>query len=256
MNALVEKEQSVTRIPQQPVPATLQMILSAVKSGSDIERIKELMILHERFEKREAEKAFNGAMAAFRSEAMVIYKSKWVDIPNGAKFFHAELANVCDAVIPNMSKYELYHKWIPKQRDDKMIEITCRISHSLGHFEDTTLFAPPDTLGNKSAIHAVASTVTLLERYTLLAAVGLAARGQDTNGAVPGSTTSDAKKPDDLDVWMADARALADEGEQRLKDFWRKSPEDIRRYIVTSEKSFWEDMKARAKKVDQKAKQS
>lgn len=42
--------------------------------------------------------------------------------------------------------------------------------------------ASPDNSGSKNAIQAVGSTVTYLQRYTLLAATGLAAAGQDDDG--------------------------------------------------------------------------
>ena len=52
----------------------------------------------------------------------------------------------------------------------------------MGHSEETTLKAPPDTSGSKNSIQAIGSTVTYLERYTLLAATGMAAAGMDNDG--------------------------------------------------------------------------
>lgn len=233
------------------VSPTMQALLRAVDSGADLERLEKLMQLHERYEANEARKAFSAAMARFRSEQMTILKTKWVDIPNGPKYFHAELANVCEAVIPMLSKYGLRHQWIPRQREDKQIEVTCRITHELGHFEDTVLFGPPDNSGKKNPIQEVASTVTLLERYTLLAAVGLAARGMDDDGR-GGKKESTEEAPPDYENWKADARAIADEGSERLKALWDKTPKDIRLHVVRVDLPYWEDLKARAKKVTTK----
>lgn len=231
----------------QALPVTMQALLRAIDSEADLERLEKLMQLHERWEANEARKAFSAAMARFRSEQMVILKTKWVDIPNGPKYFHAELSNVCEAVIPALSKYGLRHQWIPKQREDHMVEITCRITHELGHFEDTTLFGPPDTTGKKNPIQEIASTVTLLERYTLLSAVGLAAKGMDTDGRVPEEAEQAA--PADYENWKADARAIADEGAERLKALWDKTPKDIRIHVVRADLPYWEDLKARANKI-------
>jgi hypothetical protein len=52
----------------------------------------------------------------------------------------------------------------------------------MGHSEETTLRAIPDTSGSKNSIQAIGSTVTYLQRYTLLAAVGMAAAGMDNDG--------------------------------------------------------------------------
>lgn len=241
-------------IPQNQ-PATLRAYLDAAKSGADLVLLGGLMDLHERWEDRQAVKAFNQAMADFRSESMTILKTKYVDIAGGAKFWHAELGNIVEEVIPKMSKYGLFHTWIPRQRDDKQIEISCIIQHALGKkSEPTTLFAPPDTGGKKTEIHAIVSTTTLLQRYTFLMACGLAPKGMDTNGAVPGADTVTVEKPGDFDLWAEDAKSAAEKGSDTLMTFWKGTPEDLRTYVIAGKKSFWDDCKAKAGKVTKAAK--
>jgi hypothetical protein len=244
---------------QLPVnqPPTMLAYLQAAQDGADLERLEKLMELHERWEAGQARRAFDQAMADFRSESMVIIKSKHVDIAGGAKFNHAQLADVCAAVIPNLSKYGLRHKWEYAQENNK-ITVSCVISHRLGHCEKTTLFGPPDKGGNKSDIHAVASTVALLERYTLLGATGLAAREMDNNPQGTGiQDPAEPKfaKPDGYDRWRADTQALADEGKERLQPHWQKSSQEFRDYASTADKSWWADCKAKAAKAS-KAMQS
>ncbi len=70
------------------------------------------------------------------------------------------------------------HRWDTKQADGR-IEVSCILTHNLGHSESTTLEASPDSSGKKNAIQQVASTVTYLQRYTLLAACGLATKDMD-----------------------------------------------------------------------------
>ena len=248
---------AVTKIepPQEHQPPTLLAYLRAAESGADLERLEKLMDLHERFEKNVAVKAFNQAMADFRSESMTILKTKYVDIAGGAKFWHAELGNIVEEVIPKMSKYGLFHVWVPKQRDDKQIEVSCIIKHALGHAsEPTTLFAPPDTGGNKAAIHAVAATVTFLQRYTFLLAIGLAPKGIDTNAKVPGEDVVTIDKPQDFDLWAEDAKAAAMKGTEPLMALWKGTPEDLRTYVIAGKKSFWDDCKAVAGKASKAAK--
>jgi ERF superfamily len=242
------------------VPPTLAVLLRAVESKADIERIEKLMQLHERHEANEARKAFVQAMARFRAEPMDIQKTKYVDIAGGAKFWHAQLADVCRAVIPALSKFGLRHRWEVSQ--DKppagLITVSCVISHELGHAETTTLSGPPDDLGKKSPIQAIASTVTLFERYTLVAAVGLAARDMDNDPHSEGAKPSgDAlARPEDYDRWRADTLALADEGVDRLDAHWLKTPADIRRWVVVNEPEFWNECKAIAKKKTKQLKET
>lgn len=237
-------------------PPTLLAYLRAAETGADLDRLEKLMDLHERWEDRQARNAFTLAMSKFKSEVMQVWKTKHVDVPGGAKFNHAQLADYCDAAIPNLSKYGLRHRW-KTQQDVSVapmrITVTCIISHELGGDEETPLFGPPDTLGNKSPLHAIASTVALLERYTFAAATGLAAREMDGNpkgtgvADPPGPTGPTA--PTDYENWKADARAIADEGSARLQDLWSKTPTDIRRFVVSNDGSWWADMKKLAAKA-------
>lgn len=65
-----------------------------------------------------------------------------------------------------------------------MIRVTCVLTHSRGHSERVWLQAARDDSGNKNSIQAVGSTVTYLQRYTLLAATGMAVQDQrDDDGA-------------------------------------------------------------------------
>lgn len=254
-----QQNQELVKADVLPMPAnqppTMLAYLRAVESGADLERLSKLMDLHERFEDRQAEKAFNQAMADFRTESMTILKTKYVDIAGGAKFWHAELGNIVEEVIPKMSKYGLFHTWIPKQRDDKQIEISCVIRHALGHASaPTTLFAPPDTLGGKAPIHAIAATTTFLQRYTFLMSIGLAPKGMDTNAHVPGGDAVTVEKPKDFDLWAEDAKAAAMKGTEPLMALWKGTPEDLRTYVIAGKKSFWDDCKAVAGKASKLAK--
>jgi hypothetical protein len=72
-------------VAQENTPATLLAYLRAAESGADLDRLEKLMDLHERFEKTQAVKAFNQAVADFRSETITLLKTKYVDIAGGPK---------------------------------------------------------------------------------------------------------------------------------------------------------------------------
>jgi len=83
-------------------------------------------------------------------------------------------------ITAELSKHGLSASWRTEQNGQ--IKVTCRISHSMGHYEETSLSADADTSGSKNAIQAVGSTITYLERYSLLAITGLATEDQDNDG--------------------------------------------------------------------------
>jgi len=102
---------------------------------------------------------------------------------------HASLANVTNKINRALSEHGLSASWVTNQSDG--LKVTCTIAHKLGHSESTSLSAGPDTSGSKNAIQAIGSTVTYLERYTILALTGLATREQDDDGGGAGSGSSE-----------------------------------------------------------------
>ena len=159
------------------------MIAYAMQTGASIEHLRELYALKKEWEADEARKAFVVAMAEFKSEPMAIGKNKKVSFTTAkgkTEYMHAELADVTDVIVPNLSKHGLSHDW--KITQDKAITVVCTITHVLGHSKSVEMTAPADDSGGKNSIQAIASTNTYLQRYTLLAACGLATGGADNDG--------------------------------------------------------------------------
>jgi hypothetical protein len=180
--------------PKQDQPANLPAIaanspaglmLAAMRENVPLEQIEKMMDLQERWERREAEKAFNEAMAAFKGEAVEIIKRKQVDFANKSggrtQYKHAELSDVIEAAAPALSKHGFSWSWKTKQGNGFM-EVTCTLKHRLGHSESVSMSGPYDDSGGKNAIQAIVSSKTYLERHTLKAICGLAEKGEDDDG--------------------------------------------------------------------------
>jgi hypothetical protein len=168
----------------QGMPAAL--IEKAIAGNADLEKLEKLLELQERWERNEAKKAYVVAMAAFKANAPEIEKDKKVDFTSnktGGKtsYNHASLANVTKKVSSELSKHGLSASWSTTQNDNGVC-VSCTITHVQGHSETTSLTAAPDTSGNKNTIQAIGSTISYLERYTLLAMLGLATHDQDDDG--------------------------------------------------------------------------
>ncbi|MDR6886098.1 MULTISPECIES: ERF family protein [Variovorax] len=155
------------------------MMLTALGRGASLELVESAMKLQERWEANEARKAFVKAMADFKAEPLEIFKRKKVGYETKDGDFvgykHAELAHITDVVVPAMARHGLSHRWDLQQNAGRIV-VTCTITHRLGHSESVALDGAPDNSGKKNGIQQVASTVTYLQRYTLLAATGLAAK--------------------------------------------------------------------------------
>lgn len=168
-----------------PLAATpIELLRIAVSQNASIDQLAKLMDLQERWERREAKRAYDASMNAFKAESPRIIKNHHVhfDTVKGPNDYnHATLDHVCDAVIGGLSKHGISHRWKVAQ-EKEWITVTCVLTHALGHAEETSLMGAPDQTGSKNSIQAVGSTVTYLQRYTLLAATGLAAANQDNDG--------------------------------------------------------------------------
>ena len=173
----MEKE-IVANVAPGNTPADL--IRDAVKGGADLDKLEKLLNLQERYEANEARKAYHQAMANFKANPPKIEKDKKVAFLQ-TKYKYATLGNVTEKISAELSKYGLSASWSIKQNG--AISVTCKITHVLGHSEETTIAADSDQSGSKNAIQAIGSTITYLERYTLLALTGLATEDMDNDGS-------------------------------------------------------------------------
>lgn len=166
-----------------PAPGTpAHLLMVAVERGLSLEYLERLIGLQERMEGREAEKAFNDAVASLRGEIIHIEKNKTItDGPMKGKSY-ADLQSWVHGVSEALSKHGLSVRWNPLQDDKDWIRIECILRHRGGHKESAAFGGPPDTSGAKNTIQARGSVVSYLERYTLKMVLGLAEGGEDDDG--------------------------------------------------------------------------
>lgn len=176
------------RIPLANVQSPNDLIAIAIERDIDLEKLEKLLELRERWEKAEARKAFVAAMAAFKREApSVLPKDATVYFETRTgqtSYTHATLGSITNAITPALSKNGLSVSWETEQSTGS-VKVICHVTHSMGHRETTALAGPPDNTGSKNVIQQIGSTVTYLQRYTMLAALGLATADDNDGGANP-----------------------------------------------------------------------
>lgn len=186
--------------PSQPTLMSILDRLLTNNPNASIETVQQMLALQERWEAKQAEKAFNVAFAAFKAEAVTILKNvKVKDGPLAGKKY-ADLFGVVNIITPALSKHGLSNSWKLTKDDGTWMEVTCVIRHNLGHSESVSMGAAPDTGPGRNAIQARGSTKSYLERYTLLAATGMAASDSDNDG---GSTLNPAAEALVSDILQA-----------------------------------------------------
>jgi hypothetical protein len=178
--------------PERPSGALtpLDMLNTALSRGADITVMEKLMALHERWEAAQARKAFDDAIASAKAEIGPVMKNK----EGHNKTRYASFDAIARAVDPILSRHGLSYRFRTAQTD--RIHVTCILSHRGGHSEETTLAGPADTTGSKNAIQAIGSTLTYLQRYSLVQAIGLAVTTDDDGkaaGGLAGGVITDAQ---------------------------------------------------------------
>ena len=189
MNA-VEKIEPQREPQALAIVTPMALIERALSSGASMEMIEKFADMQDRWDARNARKAFDEAIAAA--------KAKIPPIERNAKGHndkrYADFSAIAAVVDPILSEFGLSYRFRTNQTD--RIAVTCILSHKAGHSEETTLSGPADQSGNKNAIQAIGSTLTYLQRYSLVQMLGLAAARDDDGkaGANGGVITSEQAK--------------------------------------------------------------
>lgn len=168
--------------PMSPLASAAELVKA--NGNMDVEKLGKLLEMQERWDATQAKKAYVVAMAAFKENPPEIFKDKTVNY-NQTQYSHASLGNVTATINTALSEHGLTASWVTSQ-DNGSVKVACKITHIMGHSEECCLAAPPDATGSKNIIQAIGSTVTYLQRYTLLALTGLATYDQDDDGAGAG----------------------------------------------------------------------
>jgi hypothetical protein len=156
--------------------------------SASVERAHQAFEFYQKVEAARARKAFDAALADAKAEIPPIIKNRTVSHETksgGTKSYkHEDLGDIARTVDPILSKHGLSYRFRTTSNANEPICVTCIVSHRLGYSEGNSLSAGRDDTGNKNSLQAIGSTITYLQRYTLKAALGLAASTDDDGAAV------------------------------------------------------------------------
>lgn len=204
----IEPETSEVAPPTDMGSAMLSMFERVLLDPSiPVDRIEKMMEMQERWEARQAEKAFEQAIAAAKAELRPIVKNR-----KSHNADYADLAAIAAVVDPVITAHGLSYRHETAQENG--IQVTCILSHSAGHKARTTLSAEPDKSGSKNSIQAIGSAITYLQRYTLILSLGLATTKDDDGNAAGSGEAITADQ-------MQEILALIDETETDVELFCR-----------------------------------
>lgn len=208
-----------------PVPAGAQpgnlmqaLSLAAADPRMDIVKVKELFAMHKEVKASAAKEAFVAAVAAFKANPPTVYKDK-----DNAQYKskYTSIGNLVNTVNAALSPHGLATRWNINQAD--AIEVTCFLTHAMGHSEYCTMKGPADTSGQKNPLQQIKSTVTYLKIATFEAVTGVASAeansDDDGNGGGNGKQLADGVAADHLAA--IDGAANEDELKARFGEAYK-----------------------------------
>lgn len=157
------------------------LIKLAIEHNADIDKLERLMALQERWQAQEAKKAHLRALSEFQAKCPRLVKGKSADFGAGkAKYSYIELGDIREQIKDLMFSLGLSYRWETEEKEGR-ISISCVVSHADGHSERNTMEAEKDTSGGKNIIQQRGSTMTYLQRYTLVGALGISTADADND---------------------------------------------------------------------------
>lgn len=172
----------VTTMPAAPVapivthdPLLAAIMKAAADPAMDMDKVERLYGMYERAQVRAAKSDFFAALARLQA-ALPTAARKGIGHNNKR---YARFEDVIDALREPLELHGFSLTYRISQNIPALITVTGVLGHASGHTEETPFSAPPDTSGNKSAVHAIASAVSYCKRYVAMALTGIATDDDD-----------------------------------------------------------------------------
>jgi len=179
--------------------------MEMMRANPTPETANQVLSFLERLDATRARKAYAAAMVALKRDLpAVISKNKLVTAGSkGLGYKHATIDHIMATVQPILSEHGFDVAW-RSVTAERGIAMTCRLTHQAGHYEEcTTPAAPPDTGPGRNSVQAIGSTLTYLQRYSLVLLLGLA------TGDAPDPDEAPVEQPDTVDPKRNNAMVTA-----------------------------------------------
>ena len=173
------------------------LLAMAVQQNLDVEKLEKLMELQEKWDRQQAKKAFNEAMAKFQSECPVLKKDKSVFVGGQERYKYTPLDSIISQtkglIAANGFSYFIETADEVRERDGKKkagINIIVEVVHASGHSKKTTLWIPIEhKLSSQgkplmSAPQEYGAALTFGKRYAFCNAFGILTGDDDNDGQI------------------------------------------------------------------------
>jgi hypothetical protein len=227
---------------------TMGMIERAVSDPNfNAENFRTLVEFRDRELARNAQDAFNAAMAAAQGEMRPIE----ADANNPqTRSRYATYAKLDKALRPVYNKhgFGLSFNTVDSPIADHM-RVLCYVSHIAGHTRTYQIDIPTDGKGAKgndvmTKTHAVGAGASYAMRYLLKMIFNVAVGEDDRDG-----NDAPPQPPRGYAEWVVDMEAVSSNGIEAFKDAWKRSSAEMRDYTLKFAPAAHKARRERAEKV-------
>ena len=155
------------------------LIAKAIESGSGIDTMERLVALAKDVREVQAREAWYEAMAVFQARCPAIKKTASAKIHTAKASYSyrfAPLDEITSVIQPVMGPLGLSVSWRSRIEPAQVV-VSCRVSHTLGHHEESGDIAMPVMKGDGTGANdaqRVGIALTYAKRYSLLGIIGMA----------------------------------------------------------------------------------
>lgn len=157
-----------------------QLLSLAVSTNMDLDKLEKLLAMKERWDAKEAEKAFLSSLSDFQEECPELRRTKDVKFKTDGPvvYSYAPLSDIDRQIKALLKKHGFTKRWRIFDVEGKT-KVVCIIAHTDGHKEETEMEGDSDMSGQKSAMQGKGASITFMQRYTLIGALGLTTADSD-----------------------------------------------------------------------------
>ena len=161
----------------------LQMV---AERGATPEEVEKWMALKERWDEKQAKKAYIKAMAEFQRRCPAIANTKPVKNKTGTLLYsYAPLSAIVSAVGKLESELGFSHRFNTEPQESGGARVSCIVTHIEGHSETTTVTIPATKGMNTNASQDHGIVIAYGQRYSYRGAFGLTTGIEDTDARTP-----------------------------------------------------------------------
>lgn len=156
-------------------------LLQTENAESAVAALGKLLEYQERYEDRQAVKAFNQAFANFQANKPTIRKTKHVSTKGGMKFDYPPLPEIVDAIDPGLraNGFCISFSQLPADKPGN-VKMRCELIHLSGHSKFSDYEGPLDDKNPGSMMHRGSGASSLAQRKALLQVLALVPVGADS----------------------------------------------------------------------------